>query len=249
MFTPEERGCLRSGLLELAASDQRISGAAITGSAAVEREDAWSDIDLAFGIADAAELPKVLADWTAHMYEHHSALDHVDVKAAAWTYRVFLLANTLQVDLAFVPAAEFRPLSPTFRLVSGNANQRQQIPPAPPTDIIGMAWLYALHARSCIARGRLWQAEYMISGVRDNVLALACLRHGLPTVHGRGMDLLPAGVGTPFEGSLVRRLDATELSRAFRVVIDGLLSEIGIVDPLFAARLQMTLSELTEHLR
>jgi hypothetical protein len=28
-----------------------------------------------------------------------------------------------------------------------------------------MGWLYALHARSSIARGRVWQAEYMISWV------------------------------------------------------------------------------------
>src|ERR1017187_9598508 len=51
MFTPSERGSLRSELLEAAASDPRICAAAITGSAAAEREDKWSDIDLAFGIA------------------------------------------------------------------------------------------------------------------------------------------------------------------------------------------------------
>ena len=68
MFTSEERDRLRSDLLEYAAKDQRISGAAITGSAAAAREDRWSDIDLAFGVSDAAELPNVLSDWTAHMY-------------------------------------------------------------------------------------------------------------------------------------------------------------------------------------
>jgi hypothetical protein len=54
--------------------------------------------------------------------------------------------------------------------------------PSPPDAeaIIGMAWLYALHARSCIARRKLWQAEYMISGIRDNALALACLRTAFP---------------------------------------------------------------------
>ena len=34
------------------------------------------------------------------------------------------------------------------------------------------------------------QAEYMISGMRDHVLALACLRHGVPAVQGRGEALL-----------------------------------------------------------
>jgi len=57
MFTPEERAHLRSDLLERAACDCRISGAAITGSATTGREDRWSDIDLALGVVDAAELP------------------------------------------------------------------------------------------------------------------------------------------------------------------------------------------------
>jgi hypothetical protein len=34
------------------------------------REDEWSDIDLAFGVANGSELPNVLSDWTADMYEH-----------------------------------------------------------------------------------------------------------------------------------------------------------------------------------
>ncbi|HXP83166.1 MAG TPA: hypothetical protein VN841_00510 [Bryobacteraceae bacterium] len=246
MFTPEERARLRSGLLEHAASDPRISGAAITGSAAADREDRWSDIDLAFGVHDAAEVPNVLADWTEHMYSRHLALHHLDVTSGAWIYRVFLLPSTLQVDLAFVSATEFRALAPTFRLVSGKANESRPVPPAPSGNIIGMAWLYALHARSCMARGKLWQTEYMISGVRDNALALACLRHGLPAVHGRGMDLLPTGVAAQFEDSLVRQLDITELSRAFQVVIDGLLSEIRSVDAELAGRLQETLTRLTE---
>jgi hypothetical protein len=246
MFTTEERARLRSDLLEYAASDRRISGAAITGSAAAGREDRWSDIDLAFGVGNAVELPTVLADWTAHMYHQHAALHHLDVKSGAWIYRVFLLASTLQVDLAFVPATEFRALAPTFRLVSGEASESRHVPPPPPEDIIGLGWLYALHARSCIARRNLWQAEYMISGVRDNALALACVRHGLPAAHGRGMDLLPSGVTAQFEGSLVRQLDTAELSRAFRVVIHGLLSEIRSVDEELAGRLHEALTHLTE---
>src|ERR1700681_3744530 len=135
MFTPEERENLRSELLERAARDCRISGAAITGSAAAEREDRWSDIDLAFGVVDAAELPNVLSDWTARMYDQHSALHHLDVKSGAWIYRVFLLPSTLQVDLAFVSCTEFRALAPTFRLVSGRANEPRHTPPPQPSDL------------------------------------------------------------------------------------------------------------------
>ena len=161
MFTSENRNRLRSDLLEHAAKDRRISGAAITGSAADGLEDRWSDIDLAFGVSDAAELPNVLSDWTARMYHDHLALHHLDVRFGGWIYRVFLLPSTLQVDLAFVSVTEFRALAPSFRLMFGEAAEPRNFPPTPPGDIVGLAWLYALHARSCIARGNLWQAEYM----------------------------------------------------------------------------------------
>ncbi len=245
MFTPEERVRLRSGLLQFAATDRRITGAAVTGSAVAGCEDRWSDIDLAFGIVDSADLQNVVSDWTRHMYDQHLALHHLDIKSGAWVYRVFLLPGTLQVDLAFVPAAEFRALAPTFRLIFGKANESRHVPPPAPADFIGLAWLYAVHARTCIARQKLWQAEYMISGVRDHALALACLRHGLPAIHGRGIDQLPAGVTAQFDASLVRQLDTAELSRAFRVVVFGLFREIHHADADLAARLEETFGILT----
>src|SRR4051794_19019561 len=158
MFTPEQRARLRSDLLQHADHDQRISGAAITGSASLDREDQWSDIDLAFGVAEEAQLPAVLADWTAHMYGQHGALHHLDLQFGAWTCRVFILPGTLQVDLAFVPAAEFRATAPSFRLVSGEAQDARHTPPADPAFIAGFALLYAIHARTSIARRELWQA-------------------------------------------------------------------------------------------
>jgi len=246
LFTPDQRDRLRSRLLRDAADDPRISAAAITGSAAAGREDRWSDIDLAFGLADGADVPKVLDDWTARMYDLRLAVHHCDVRSGAWIYRVFLLADTLQVDLAFVPAAEFRALAPTFRLAFGVANESRHAPPPVPADLIGLSWLHALHARSAIARGRLWQAEYMISGVRDHALALAAIRHGLPAAHARGIHGLPDGVAAPFEESLVRALDIAELSRAFRAAISGLLGEIEQVDQALAERLQATLRSLSD---
>jgi hypothetical protein len=244
MFTQEQRGKIRTELLDYAAGDRRISGAAITGSAAEGREDEWSDIDLAFGVVDAAGVSCVLDDWTAYMYEKHLALHHMDVAAGAWIYRVFLLPNTLQVDLAFVPAAEFRPLAPTFQLVFGEANEARHLPPQPVAATIGFGWLYALHARSCIARMRLWQAEYMVSGVRDCALALACLRHNLPAVHGRGMHQLPEDVAARFEGALVRQIDAAELSRAFGAAVERLEDEIQAADPGLGERLGDSLAML-----
>src|SRR5262249_16406710 len=130
------------------------------------------------------------------------------------------------------------------RLVFGEANESRPFSTPLPGDTIGMAWLYGLHARSCIARGRLWQAEYMISRIRDNALALACIRHGLSPIHGPAIDLLATGVAARFESSLVRRLEVTEVSRAFRAVIQGLLVEIRNVDAELAIRLEKALTEL-----
>src|ERR1051326_1039240 len=103
MFTPEERDSIRQALLARARQDVRIEAAAITGSASVGKEDRWSDIDLAFGVRDASDMQAAGDDWSRHMYDHHGAVHHVDVARPPWLYRVFLLASTLQVDLAFVP--------------------------------------------------------------------------------------------------------------------------------------------------
>lgn len=246
MFTADERDRLRDQLLERASADPRISGAALTGSAAEDREDRWSDVDLAFGIAEEAEVSAVLSDWSAHMYEQHRAVHHLDVRAGAWIYRVFLLADTLQVDLAFAPASEFRALAPSFRLLFGTAQEPRHAPPRPLEDLAGWGWLYALHARSAIARGKLWQADYMISGIRDHALALACVRHGLPAIHAKGVDRLPAEVTVPFEASLVGRLEEAELRRAFRAAMEGLLGEIRNADSGLAERIGKTLGKLGE---
>ncbi len=111
-------------------------------------------------------------------------------------------------------------------------------------ELVGMGWLYALHARSSIARGRVWQAEYMTSGLRDQVLALACLRHNLSPIQGRGMDRLPPDVISVLATSLVRSLDPPELWRAFGVACAGLLIEVRAIDPSLANRLAAPISEL-----
>lgn len=245
MFTEEYRAQLRSKLLDYAANDNRVAGAAITGSAAVEQEDRWSDIDLAFGVNDADQVSAVLSDFTALMYERHAALHHLDIRAGVWLYRVFFLPGTLQVDLAFVPQGEFRPIAPTFKLIFGEAKEMQRFPAAAPRDVIGLAWLHALHARSCIVRGKLWQAEYMVSAARDYVMALACMRHGLPAIHGRGMDLLPESATKRLTQSLVRELDARELWRAVEVVVDGLVTEVNYSDADFGARITADLNRIS----
>jgi hypothetical protein len=246
MFTPDQRARVRSDLLDHASHDRRISGAAITGSGAANAEDQWSDIDLALGLQDPADQQGVLSDWTTYMYEKYSAVHHLDVVAGSWIYRVFLLPELLQVDLAFVPATEFRPLAPTFRLVFGTAKEPRDFPPPTPSSLIGLGWLYALHARTCIARARLWQAEYMVSGVRDHALALACIRHGLPAVHGRGIDRLPSEVMAGFAEALVRQMSAEELLRAFKVAVMRFQTEVEAADVELSKRLHETLASLID---
>jgi hypothetical protein len=244
MFTGVERYALRSQLLDYAKSDARIVGVAITGSASMDREDEWSDIDLAFAVSSQGMLSEVLADWTAWMYGRHQALHHMDVKAGAWIYRVFLLENTLQVDLAFVPEAEFRALGPAFRLISGTAQESRPFATPVVEDIVGLGWLHALHARSCIARQKFWQAEHMIGAIRGYTIVLACLRLNLPSAHGRGADQLPSEVLEPLESSFVSRLNSIELRRAFAVVIVRFISEIRLSNTGLADKLETPLLEL-----
>jgi hypothetical protein len=84
----------------------------------------------------------------------------------------------------------------------------------------------------------------MVSQVRDHVLALACVRLGLPAREGRGMDRLPRDVTERVAGALVQRIDAQELRRATHVAIEALIDEIRYVDVSLAGRLDDPLREL-----
>ena len=84
----------------------------------------------------------------------------------------------------------------------------------------------------------------MISAARDQVLALASVRHGLPAAYARGAHDLPADVLAPLEAALVGSLDTGELERAFHAVIDGLRDEIRRADGDLADRLAAPLAEL-----
>lgn len=244
MYTVAEREALRDSLVAAARADERVAGAALTGSAALGAEDEWSDVDLALGLTAGASQDAVLADWTDRMYASYGAVHHTDVWSRDTVYRVFLLASTLQVDVAFAPAGSFGAVGPSFRLLFGEAVDQPPWGDPAAADLVGMGWLYALHARSSVARGKVWQAEYMISGVRDHVLMLACLRHGVPHSQGRGLHLLPSATTAPVEATLVRSLEPAELQRAFGASVDVLLTEAAYVDPELAVRLDRPLRAL-----
>ena len=86
----------------------------------------------------------------------------------------------------------------------------------------------------------------MLGGMRNEVVALACIRHGLDPVHGRGVDRLPPEVTEPLARSLVAVPVADELTRAFAVVTEALRTEIDHVDARLAERVAAPLRELTE---
>jgi hypothetical protein len=238
IFTAEQREQIRKQLVAAAQDDPRVVGAAHTGSVSVGREDRWSDIDLALCLDPAANMDEIVADWTGSLYRNHAAVAHCDVMRETTLYRVFLLENTLQVDISFWRTSDFRATGPAFKLVFGTANPPRFTPAARPEELIGMGWLYALHVRSSIARSRPLQAEYMLSGMRNNVLALACVRFGLPSHQGRGVDELPGDVRDTTSRCFPRSLETSELKRAFRATLDALHDEICHVDADLGAGLE-----------
>ncbi len=237
MFTAEHRDAVRERVLEMARSDPRVTAGALTGSTAIGAQDEWSDIDVAFGIADDAEPEAVLDDWTEILDRDFGALDHWDLRSGASIYRVFLLPDGLEVDLAVTPQREFGAHGPRFRTLFGTTTQVDAAPQPEPRYLRGLGWHHILHARSSIERGKPWRAEYWISGIRDQTLALACLRLGLEAAHGRGVDHLPSAVTDPLKDALVRSLDESELRRALASATVAFLSEVDEWDPELCARL------------
>ncbi|SDN97503.1 hypothetical protein [Lentzea jiangxiensis] len=221
MFRVSERDQLRRDLVSAAETDCRVVGAAVTGSAAVGGEDRWSDIDFALSVE--RDVDGVVADWTALM-QACGAVSHLDVRRGNVLFRVFLMRSTLQVDIAFWPSDEFGATGPTFRLLFGEANELPRAGQPDRDELVGLAWLYAVHARSAIERGRVWQAVYMINGMRDHVMSLWCLREGVDAVQGRGLDGLRDA--SAFVGTLVLSTDPGELRRAFHVATGLLVDEI-----------------------
>jgi hypothetical protein len=158
---------------------------------------------------------------------------------------VFLLPGWLEVDLTFAPPHEFRPRGPQWRTVFGQPGDLDPFDRPDVNTLCGMVWHHAWHARICVHRGRLWQAEHWIGALRGHVITLACLRLGLPAAHAKGAHRLPDEVTGPLASTLVRSLDEPELLRALAAVIGPALTEIAHADPALATRLTPMLADLT----
>src|SRR5690348_1725103 len=192
MFTAGYRDQVRQRIVEMARNDPRVTAGALTGSTAFSGGDDRSDIDVAFGIVDGVPLEDVLHDWTEVLEHELGVVDHFDLPSGSSIYRVFLLPNGLEIDVAVTPAKDCVARGPNFRALFGPPRQRQDIPQPDAFHLIGLSWHHVLHARSCIERHKPWQAEYWISALRDHIFALACLRYGENAFYGRGIDRLPA---------------------------------------------------------
>lgn len=228
MFTVAQRDALRERVLGLAKADSRVVAGAAVGSLALGGGDRFSDLDLTFAVAAGVTIGDVLGDWTQILAGELGAVHLVDLERGPTTYRVFLLHDLLQLDLSMTPAAQFAPAGPRFRLLFGKtAAEGPTASSAPPmaAGVFGWGVIYALHSRSCIERGRLWQAEHYIGAVRDHALTLACIRHGLPAVQARGYDDLPAGVLAGLGATHVANLEPGVLRGALSAAVQALLRE------------------------
>jgi hypothetical protein len=245
MFTPEDRAAVSERVLEIARADGRITGGALTGSAAAGRHDGWSDVDVAFGSAHGVQPDAVLEDWTALFEREFGVVHHWELRGGSTVYRVFLLRNGLELDVGIVPAAEFGARAPSFRLVFGEAAARPPLTEPDADHLIGLGWHHALHAHAAIERGQPWKAEFYVSALKDHALALACLRFGERAEYARGIDRLPGEVTAPYEPALVRSLDPSELRRALSAAVELFLAEVEETDSELADRLRTQLTRLS----
>jgi hypothetical protein len=236
VFTVDQRDALCERLLRFADEDERVVAGAAVGSLAVGDGDRFSDLDLTFGIADDVPVADVLGDWTRTLIGELGAVHLADLVRGPSTYRVFLLPDALQFDLSMTPAARFRPAGPRFRLLFGETAAGESEVPTPPgdlfiptpsvaQDLFGWGVIYALHARACIERGRVWQAEHYVGAVRDHALSLACLREGLLAVQARGYDDLSAATLAGFEDAHVATVEPVALRAALAASVLALMRE------------------------
>jgi hypothetical protein len=242
MFDVGVRDEVEGFLAGLAERDERVTAAAVVGARAHGEGDRWSDIDLTFAVADGTDPIAVLDEWTGIVRTRFDGTALFDLAGGPVTYRVFLLPGALQVDLSVTAASRFAARGETFRLLFGAANDPVAAPPRDNEDTYGHAVHHAVRARVCVERGRALQAEYWISMLRNETIALASRRAGVQDWHARGAHLLP-GQGR-FAEALVRSLDRTELDRALTVAI-GLLLDESDQAPALAARVENQLRALT----
>lgn len=214
-------------MVQRASRDERICGAALVGSAATASEDEFSDIDLALRLSPSASLHSVVDDWTEWMRSEQSVVTSMDVQSDGALYRVFLLASTLQVDLSFWEHDQYGGNGrDAFVVLFGEEGVTRSAGEFRASSALDMAWLYALHVRSALARGRVWQALYMINGLRNQLVAVWSQRAGENPSQARGIDRLAPRQLHRLEATVPFDTTIASLRAAFAAEIELLVEEI-----------------------
>lgn len=225
MFSVDQRDALRQEVIERAKQDVHVNGCALLGSAARDEQDAWSDIDIALQLEKGHEVEDVANRWTTWLGTIATVADTLTIHASGAMYQVFLFNNSMQLDLSFWPPDTLRSTGGRIRPVFGTV-QAPEVRRADPQSYVRMGWLYALHARSAIARRRAWQADMMLTELRNQVIALACHRMGLDPAEGRDAHLLPVELSDRLVASRASTVDAIEQGRSLQATLDVYRQEV-----------------------
>lgn len=230
-------------LIQRAEEDPEVTGAVLLGSAATGDDDRWSDLDVGFAVAGSASAVGVAERWTAALAAEPGIVDYWDLPVGDFALvRVFLLPDGLELDLSFYPEGTLVRRGPAWRPIFGDFEDGGWVPGRADPAAVGRTWHHILHARTCIERGRAWQAEHWISLARTHIIESACARFGYPTAYAKGAHLLPGEVTESLGPTLVRSLDTAELRRALTATVEAFDTELRHRDPALADRLRPVLT-------
>jgi predicted nucleotidyltransferase len=249
MFDVDEREALRERLAAAAEADESVAGCALLGSAARDEEDRWSDVDLALRLVEGVDLLATAERWTRLVAETEVIVDYLDLPALEALYRVLLLRSGLQVDLSFRPHDQPLASGAPIKVLSGEmpvAEPNLESRAGDPMKLVRLGWLYALHARSALGRGRKWQALWMLEAIRNAVVELYCRRLDLPATQGRGVDHLPAELLDGLTDSYATHLSSGQLWASFRSLVALLLEEADRQGLALSADLTQVVTELAD---
>lgn len=249
MYSEAERSDIRRRLVDHARIDSNVTGAALAGSAARDSQDRWSDIDWVLQLHPDADEQVVVADWSRAIADSFGVADTLDAFADGVRYRVFFLRSSLQIDISFWPHDEFRATGPAFRMLYGTPAPATEPPPPDAGTAIGMGWLYAIHARSAVARGRVWQAAMMLDELRNSLITLMCVRSGLNPGHGREVDQLPAEDRATLDNAHASQVNAETLDASRVLMTQHFLDEIANHDRDRYERLREPFAQLVNPVR
>jgi predicted nucleotidyltransferase len=79
MFTPIDREHMLTTLTARASADPEVTGAVLLGSSATGTADRWSDLDIAFTVADSARVADVAERWTSVLAADPGIVHHWDL--------------------------------------------------------------------------------------------------------------------------------------------------------------------------